>query len=75
MRGFTSIEKNNLNLVLAEILIKERINSYLILGYQLIWKGLAYHVYRGKQFQVLKDDYEVLRKKNSQILKRIKSYK
>ena len=58
MRGFTSIEKNKLNMVLADILIKEREDSCLIDGCSTnyIGEGLYYPIYGDKQFLVLKDD-------------------
>ena len=76
-RGFISVWQNNLDLVLAKILIKERENFSQLAncGTNYIGDGLHYSVYGGKQFQVLRDGCEVLRRKNSQILKRIKSYK
>ena len=57
--------------MLVEILIKGRGNSCLIDGRGINYFGesLHYPVYRGKQFLVLRDDCEVLRRKNSQILK------
>ena len=63
--------------MLAKILINERENFAQLVdcGTNYIGKGLHYSVYGGKQFPVLRDDCEVLRRKNSQILKRIKSYK
>ena len=71
------MRQNNLDLVLAKFLIKERENSAQLVdcGTNYIGEGLHYPVYGGKQFPVLRDGCEVLRRKNSQILKRIKSYK
>ena len=68
MRGITLIERNNFN-VLAEILINGRNNSFLIDGRDIIYFGEGFHdpVYGGKQFSVLRDGCEVLRKKNCQI--------
>ena len=76
-RGVISIRQNNLDPVLANILIKETENSAQLAycGTNYMTEGLHYSVYRGKQFPVLRDGCEVLRRKNSQILKRIKSYK
>ena len=63
--------------MLAKILIKERENSAQLVdcGTNYIGEGLHYLVYGGKKFPVLRDGCEVLRRKNSQILKRIKPYK
>ena len=47
--------------------------SNLWLRYQLFGEGLHYPVYGGKKFLVLKDVCQVLRRKNNQILKGIKS--
>ena len=51
----------------AKILIKERENSAQLAdcGTNYIGEGLHNHVYGGKQFSVLRDDCEVLRRKNS----------
>ena len=63
--------------MLVDILIRERGNSFLIdgRGINYIREGLHYPVYGGKQFLVLSDGCQVLRRKNSQILKRIKPQK
>ena len=76
-RGVILVRQNNLDPVLANILIKERENSaqFVDCGTNYIIKGLYYPIYGSKQFPVLRYDYEVLRRKSSQILKRIKSYK
>ena len=57
--------------MLAEILIKGRGNSCLIdeCGTFYLGEGLHYLVHGSKQFLVLRNDCEVLRSKNSQILK------
>ena len=76
-RGVISVWKNNLDPVLVKILIKERENfaQLAYCGTNYIGEGLHYPIYGGKQFPVLRDGCEVLRRKNNQILKRIKSYK
>ena len=63
--------------MLAKILIKEKGHISLIdgRGTNYFREGLCYPIYGGKQFPVLRDGCEVLRRKNSKILKRIKSYK
>ena len=63
--------------MLDKILIKERENFSQLADCDTnyIREGLHYTVYGGKQFPFLRDGCEVLRRKNSQILKRIKSYK
>ena len=57
--------------MLAEILIKGRGNSCLIDGgdTNYLGEGLHYPIYGGKKFPALRDGYEVLKGKNSQILK------
>ena len=72
-RGVISVQQNNLDPVLAKIMIKERENSV-----QLADCGIDYFegaVYGGKQTLVLRNGCEVLEKKNNQILKRVRSYK
>ena len=61
------MEKNNLNTMLAKILIKETGNSHLIdgRGTNYIGEGLHYLVYWSKQFLVLRDGCEILRRKIS----------
>ena len=61
--------------MLVKILIKGRKNSYLIYSGDIIYfgEGLHYPVYGGKQSPVLRDGCEVLRRKNSRILKEDKS--
>ena len=76
-RGVISVWKNNLDPMLVKILIKERENFVQLAdcGTNYIGEGLHYPIYGGKQFPVLRDGCEVMRRKNNQILKRIKSYK
>ena len=76
-RGVVSVQQNNLNLVLAKILIKERENSAQLAdcGSDYFEGGLYCPVYGGKQTSVLRNGCEVLEKKNNQILKRVRSYK
>ena len=76
-RGVISVCQNNLDPVLAKILLKERDNFAQLAdcGTNYIGEGLHYPIYGGKKFPVLRDVCEVPRRKNSQILKRIKSYK
>ena len=73
-RGVVSVEQNNLDPVLAKILIKERENSAQLTdcGIDYFEGGLCYPVYRGKHTSVIRNDCEVLEKKNDQILKRVK---
>ena len=61
--------------MLVEILINGRKNFCLIDGLDIIYfgEGLHYPVYGDKQFPVLRDGCEVLKRKNSQILKEDKS--
>ena len=58
--------------MLAKILIKERENSAQLTDCDTnyIGEGLYYLVYGGKKILVLRDGCEVLRRKNSHILKR-----
>ena len=60
----------NLNPMLTKILIKESENFTQLAdcGTDYIGEGLHYPVYGGKQFPVQRYGYEVLRRKNSQIL-------
>ena len=60
--------------MLAKILIKERENSTKLVDYSIDYfeGGLCYPVYEGKQTSVLRNDCEVLEKKNNKILKRVK---
>ena len=76
-RGVVSVGLFNLDPVLAKILIKEMENSAQLAycGTDYFEGGLCYIVYGKKQFSVIKSSFEVLERKNSQILKRIKSYK
>ena len=69
-----SVRKNNLDPVLAKILIKERDNSTQLADYGIdYFEGdLCYPVYGGKQTSVLRNGCEVLEKKNNQILKMVK---
>ena len=73
-RDVVSVRQNNLNPVLAKILIKERENSAQLLdcGINYFKGGLCCPVYGGKQTLVLSNGCEVLKKKNNQILKRVK---
>ena len=73
-RGVVSVWQNNLDPVLAKILIKERENSGQLsdCGIDYFEGDLCYPVYGGKQTLVLRNDCEVLEKKNDQILKRVK---
>ena len=70
-RGVISVLQNNLDPVLAKILIKERENFAQLAdcGTNCIGECLHYPVYGSKQFLVLRDGYEVMRRKNNQILK------
>ena len=63
--------------MLAKILIKERENSAQLVdcGIDYFKGGLCCPVYEGKQTLVLRNGCEVLKKKNDQILKRVRSYK
>ena len=76
-RGVISVRQNNFDPLLAKILIKGRENFAQLAdcGTNYIGEGLQYPVYGGKEFPVLRYCYEVLRRKNSRILKRIKPYK
>ena len=73
-RGVVLVRHNNLDPVLAKILIKERENSTQLAdcGVDYFEGGLYYPVYGGKQTSVLRNDCEVLEKKNDEILKRVK---
>ena len=63
--------------MLAKILIKERENSAQLVdcGMNYFEGGLCYPVYEGKQTSVLRNGCEVLKRKNNQILKRVRFYK
>ena len=63
--------------MLAKILIKERENSAQLANYGIDYfeGGLCYLVYGGKQTLVLRNGYEVLKRKNNQILKGVRFYK
>ena len=76
-RGAVSIQQNNLDLVLAKILIKERENSAQLAdcGIYYFERGLCCPVYGGKQTSVLRNGCKVLEKKNNQILKKVRFYK
>ena len=76
-RGVVSVWQNNLDPVLAKILIKERMNSAQLVdcGIDYFEGGLCYLVYGGKQTSVLRNGCEILEKKNNQILKRVNFYK
>ena len=56
-RGVVSIRQNNLDPVLAKILIKERENSAQVVdcGIDYFEGGLCYFVYRGKQNSILRN--------------------
>ena len=60
--------------MLAKILIKERENFSQLADCDIDYfeGGLCYPVYGGKQTSLLRNDCEVLEKKNDQILKRVK---
>ena len=72
--GVISVRKNNLDPVLAKILIKERKNSTQLAdcGIDYFEGGLCYPVYGGKHTSVLRNGCEVLEKTNNKILKRVK---
>ena len=76
-RGVISVQQNNLDPVLAKILIKERENSAQLedCGFDYFERGLRCPIYGGKQTSVLRNGCEVLEKKNNQILKRVRFYK
>ena len=73
-KGVVSVRQNNLDPMLANILIKERekFSRLTDCGIDYFERGLCYSVYGGKQTSVLKNGCEVLEKKNNQILKRVK---
>ena len=73
-RVVVSVRQNNLDPVLVKILIKERENYPQLLdcGIDYFEGGLCYPIYEGKQTSVLRNDCEVLEKKNNKILKRVK---
>ena len=68
-RGVVLVWQNNLNPVLAKILIKERENSAQLAncGIDYFEGGLCYPVYGSKQISVLSNGCEILEKKNNQI--------
>ena len=72
-RGVVLIRHNNLDLMLAKILIKERENSAQLVDCDIDYfeRGLCYPVYGGKQTSVVRNGCRVLEKKNNQILKRV----
>ena len=72
-RGVVSIRQNNLNPMLAKILIKEREDSAQLVdcGIDYFEGGLCFPIYGGKHTLVLRNGFEVLEKKNNQILKRV----
>ena len=76
-RGVVSVRHNNLDLVLAKILIKEMENSAQLANYGIYYfeGGLCYPVYGGKWTSVLRNCCEVLERTKNQILKRVKFYK
>ena len=63
--------------MLAKYLIKERENFIRFEGRDTnyIGEGLHFPVYGGKNSSILRNDCEVLKKKNNQILKRVRFYK
>ena len=63
-RGVVSVQQNNLDLVLAKILIKERENYAQLedCGIDYFEGGLCCLVYGGKQTLVLRNGCEVLEK-------------
>ena len=76
-RGVVSVQQNNLDPVLAKILIKEMENSAQLAncGIDCFEGGLCCLVYGGKQTSIIRNGCEVLEKKINQILKMIGFYK
>ena len=73
----SQFDKTILIPVLTKILIKENENSAKLVdsGINYFEGGLCYPVYGGKQTSVLTNGCEELKRKNNQILKRVKFYK
>ena len=76
-RSVISVRQNNPDPVLAKILIKEMENSAQLAdcGINYFDGGLCYPVYGGKKTSILRHGCEVLKRKNNQILKRVRFYK
>ena len=67
-RGVVSVQQNNLDPVLAKILINERENFAQLAdcGIDYFEAGLCCPIYGGKQTSVLRNGCEVLENKNNQ---------